>query len=112
MDEEDHVTTLTFNHSGNLTELLGQPFSMEFRIATQFFPVRFAGIVETITVEKGRLAQYIQGIKGKIPFIQNKEEPSKTKQVLSFTLEEVCSADAYFRLRQGMDHTKGITKQI
>ena len=112
VDEEDHVTTLTFNHSGNLTELLGQPFSVEFRIATQFFPVRFAGIVETITVEKGRLAQYIQGIKGKIPFIQNKEEPSKTKQVLSFTLEEVCSADACFRLKQGMDQTKGITKQI
>lgn len=53
VDEEDHVTTLTFNHSGNLTELLGQPFSMEFRIATQFFPVRFAELLKLSLLKKG-----------------------------------------------------------
>ena len=106
-DEEEQATILTFNYSGNLKELLGQTIPIEFRVATQFLPVRLSGFIKTETVEQGHLAKNIQRIKEKIPFIRDKEKKSpNTKQVLAFTLEEVCSADACVRLTQRTEKTK------
>ena len=107
-DDEELTTTLTFYREGELKELFGKPFEIEFRIATQFLPVRFVGTVETKKVKNGRLAQYMSRIKEKIPFMEKNEESSQTKQILLFTLDEVCSADACFRLRPSTDQSKGM----
>lgn len=108
VNEDEQSTTLTFSREGDLKELFGEPFPIEFKIATRFLPVRFVGLVETKEVEKGQIAKYVQRLKGKIPFMKNNDQSSETKQILSFTLEEVCSADACFRLKPSTVQTNGL----
>lgn len=81
-DEDSQTTTLTFTNVGNQDELAGKTLPVEFRLATQFFPVSIKGHFQTVETEKGRVSQFIDKAVNKLPF-GNDEKNSNPQQLNS-----------------------------
>ena len=116
-DEEKHVYTLKFRKLGTLNEFIGEPGSLEIRIAAQYFPIRIRATLETIMTEKGKLSILVDKISDKIPFTG--EDKSSTRENVKFGLgcriQEICSADVCYSpnaKNQFVIHRKPLETQI
>ena len=101
-DEDSQTTTLTFTNVGNQDELAGKPLPVEFRLATQFFPVSIKGHFQTVETEKGRVSQFIDKAVNKLPFgnDEKKQQPTTTKLILIYQMGEICSGVECLEFRQ------------